>query len=292
MNGQVSGTQTQTAGSPAATPGPAAGTPAATPAPTTNVADPTQGGKTLPIGGADGSAVSLYKPDGIGDHLIGQTNEETIDRLFKENAGFRQSQATKGATLVSKVEDVKFDWSDKVKGQGGIASDDKALSLFSEIAVKHKFDQQQLAAIPAFFDAAIDAGLIEPPYSQAKVLEGLAPADFRGTPQERQLRGGERLVQAENWIKQLPLQSGYDDAVKNELRLLTTSVDGVRALEIMMKGGMNASFSAGAGQQTPDVTKQDYERRVADPRYWSHNPAYDENFAKETAEMAKKVFGT
>jgi len=274
----------------------------------TPAADPAQPGQTIVNSGASQStpipnapaapapaqkpaAAEIYKPDGLGDHLVGATNQETIDRLLKENTGFRQAQATRPQAF-AKPEDVTFEWGDKVKELGGIAQDDKALGLFKTLAVEHEFSAKQIAAIPKFFELAAGQGLIDQPYNPAKVLEGLAPADFRGSPQDKQLRGGERLRTAENWLNQLPATAGFDDGVKNELKLLTTSVDGVRALEAMMKAGMNPSVSAGgAGNASQTVSKADLDARVADPRYWADNPKYDKAFAEETAALYKKFYG-
>ena len=262
----------------AGAPGAAAGSP-----------DLTQGGKTLPVGGADGGGAGIHKPAGIGEHQLGQTNEETIDKLWKENLGFREAQSKQPKAL-SKIEDVKFDWSDKVKAMGGIATDDKAVAMFADVAVKHGFMPTQLAAIPAFFDAAIEAKLIEPPFDSNKVLEDLAPDNFKGTPEQRQMAGSPRMIAASNYIKQLP-PGLYDDDMKNELMLLTTSKGGVRALEALMSGG-NQSVSAGGGQRAAAVSEGDLSQMTADPRNWPNDPKYDPAYATEVAAKFKAFYGS
>ncbi|AID30815.2 hypothetical protein MCHK_3008 [Mesorhizobium huakuii 7653R] len=245
-------------------------------------------GKTLPIGGADGAQAGLYKPQGIADHLLGQDNNGTIDKLFKAYEGAR-TELAKGKPAPVKAAEVKFEWSDKVKGS--IAPDDPAIKAFAEIAEQSGFSQEHLAAIPKFLDLAVDKGWIEKPFDSAGLLTSLAPADFKGTAEEKQAKGGERLTTAENWIKQLDPKS-IDDKMKGELRLLTTSVDGIRVVEMFMKSGMNASVSPGGnGGGAPAVTKADLDARIADPRNDStRHDKFNPDFAEETKRLFKQLY--
>jgi hypothetical protein len=242
----------------------------------------------FPIGGADGAQAGLYKPQGIADHLLGQDNNGTIDKLFKAYEGAR-TELAKGKPTPIKAADVKFEWSDKVKGS--IAADDPAIKAFAEIAEQSGFTADQLGAIPKFFDLAVDKGWIEKPFDSAGLLASLAPSDFKGTPEEKQARGGERLTVAENWIKQLD-NKVVDDKMKGELRLLTTSLDGVRVVEMFMKSGMNSSFSPGAGAGgQPAVTKAQLDARVADPRNDStRHDKFDPAFAEETRRLFRQMY--
>ncbi|MER8380707.1 hypothetical protein [Mesorhizobium sp. M1399] len=246
------------------------------------------GAGDIKIGGADGAQLSLYKPEGIADHLLGQDDKGTIDKLMGAYKGARDEIA-KGKPTPVKAGDYKFEWSDKVKGS--IPADDPAVKAFAEIAEQAGFGQDQMAAIPKFFDLAVDKGWIEKPFDSAGLLTSLAPAEFKGTPEEKQTRGGERLTTAENWIKQLDSKV-IDDKMKGELRLLTTSLDGVRLVEQFMKSGMNSSFNpggGGGGQQS--VTKEALDARVADPRNDStRHDKYNEDFAAETRRLFKQMY--
>lgn len=247
----------------------------------------TQDGKTLPIGGADGQAGDLYKPAGLPDHLFGQNDRETLDRLAAAYKGARDEIA-KGKPAVPKPEEYQWNWSDGLKGT--IGKDDPAVKAFSEIAHEHGYTQQQIDAIPKLMDKLAEKGLIEKPFDASALLGDLAPEGFRGSPEEKQSKGGERLLQAESWIRQLSPQHGFDDAMKNELRLLTTSVAGVKVVETLMRSGMNPSVSGG-GQPQRGATKGDLDARVADPRNDAFGPKYDPTFAEETRQMFKQVFG-
>lgn len=262
---------------------------------TTAATDPTQGGKTLPIGGADGASADVYKPEGLDQHLIGQTDRETIDRMTARLTGLRTelAQKTPGPAIPEKPDAYEFKWSDKVKGVGGIASDDAAVREFATIAHKHKFTQEQIDAIPEFFDTLVEKGLVDKPFDSGKLLADLAPETFRGSDEDRQAKGAERLGQVENWIAQLAPAHGFDDAMKSEMRLLTMSPPGVKVLETLMKAGSNQSFSpGGGGGAQPAVTKAAVEARVADPRNDAMHPKFDEAFANQTREMFKQLYPT
>lgn len=244
-----------------------------------------------PLGGADAARPDLYNPNKIiPDHLLGQDDKGTIDKLHAAYKGARDELA-KGKPAPVKAADYKFEWSDKVKG-AGIGTDDPALKGFADIAEKHNFSQEQIAAIPAFFDMAVDKGWIEKPFDSAGLLTELAPADFKGSPEEKQAKGGERLLVAENWIKQLdPKSHGFTEPMKQELRLLTTSLAGVQVVEHFMRSGMNTSVSpGGGGNNPPAVTKADLDARVADPRNKFDNPKFDEGYATETQNMFKRFY--
>lgn len=251
--------------------------------------DPTQNGKTLPIGGADGGQGNVYKPAGLPDHLIGQSDKETIDRLSAAYTGAR-GELAKGKPAIPKAEEYQFNWSDQLKGT--IGKDDPALKEFATVAHEHGFTQQQIDAIPKFMDKLVEKGLIEKPFEAGKLLEELAPEGFRGTPEQRQAKGGERLAAAEAWIAQLDAKAhGIDDGMKQELRLLTTSLPGVRLVEMFARGGMNISANPGGGQQPGGITKETVEARVADPRNDSQGPKFDPAFAEETKRQFRALYG-
>jgi len=269
-----------------------AGAPAPS-APAPGATDPTQGGKTLPIGGADGGA-GVYRPDGIEEHLLGQSNEETIDKVLARMNGLRSELAKKGpeaAGRPEKPDGYQWNWSDRVKASGTIAGDDQAVKAFAEIAHEHEFSQKQIDAIPKFFDTLVEKGMIDAPFDANKLLEDLAPDTYRGSPEERRTKGSERLGAAEAWIKQLTAQQGFDEQMKGEMRLLTTSTAGVKVLERLMNAGTNPSFMAGGGNgPQPAVTQQTVEARLADPRNDAMNPKFDPTYAEQTRAMFKQLY--
>lgn len=273
---------------------PVAPTPPAAPTPPPPGApDPTQGGRTLPIGGADGGQADIYKPEGLDQSLIGQTDRETIDKIVNRMTGLRTELAKKGQdapAIPEKPDGYQWNWSDGVKAAGGIATDDKAVAAFAQIAHEHGFTQQQIDAVPKFFDKMIEAGVIEKPLDPNKLLEDLAPPTFRGSADDKRQKGAERLGVVENWVKALPEAAGFDAQMKDELRLLTMSPAGVRILERMMNGAAAQTFAVQPGNQPQPVTQRTLDARISDPRNDAMGPKFDPAFAEETREMFKKLY--
>ncbi|MEP5978538.1 MAG: hypothetical protein ABJ299_17370, partial [Nitratireductor sp.] len=232
---------------------------------------------------APAAAGEPYRPEGLADHLFGQNDRETIDRLAGAYKGARDELA-KGKPAVPDAAAYQFVWSETMKGK--IPDNDPAIAAFREIAHEHGYTQAQVDAIPKFMDTLMEKGLIDKPFDAGALLGELAPADFKGTPEEKQAKGGERLAAAEAWIKQL---DGFDDGMRNELRLLTTSSAGVRALETIMNAGMVKSVSPG-GAQPGAITKADLDARIADPRNEAFGDKFDENFAAETRRLFQQMY--
>lgn len=231
---------------------------------------------------------AAYRPEGATgkDHLFGASDRETIDKLFGAYEGAR-AEIAKGKPAIPEAAAYQFNWSDGLKGV--IGDGDPAVAEFRAIAHEHGYTQQQIDAIPKLMDKLVEKGLIEKPFDSGKLLEELAPASFKGTPEQRQLKGTERLTAAEAWIKQLGPTHGFDDAMKQELRLFTTTAQGVRVIEAFQKSGMNASVQPGGGQPAA-VTKSDLDARVADPRNDAYGPKFDEAFAAETKKLFKEMY--
>ncbi len=263
-------------------------------APATPPAGQQPAGDTDPlIGGADGAQAGQFKPDGIPAHLLGQNDRETLEKMWPAYQGARTELSKGVQNKPEKADDYQFNWTDKIKELGGVATDDAAVKLFRDIAHEHDFTQKHLDAIPAFFEKAVEAGVIakpEAPFDSAKLFDELAPESFKGTPEQRQEAGSRRLTAADNWIKQLTDEQGFNADMKQEMRLLTTSKAGISVLEKLMTGGMIASVQPGGGHQPGGVTEADLTKRVADPRNDFLSPTYDENFAKETQALYRKLF--
>jgi hypothetical protein len=241
---------------------------------------------TLPIGGADGQTPGFNYPKDLPDHLKGQTPEETITKLAKAYLGAREEVNKKAPPVPEAAADYKIEFGESIKGS--IAEDDKAVSAFKEIAREHGYTQQQMDAIPKFFDKLIELKIVDAPVDMNALLVNLAPDGFRGTDEQKQQAGAARMTTASNWIKQLPETVTHE--MKEEMRLLTTSKAGIAALEWVMKSGMNAGVQPG-GQVPGAVSKADLDARIADPRNDFHNPRYNEDFAKETQALFKRMYG-
>ncbi|MCE7026422.1 hypothetical protein [Jiella avicenniae] len=249
------------------------------------------GNPSEPIGGADGAQPSLHKPEGVPDHLFGQNDQETIDKIWNAYKGAREALGKQSKAPDKPEAYQPFAWSDKVKANLSIAEDDEAATLFRSIAHKHGMNDENMKAVPEFFEALIEKGVIEPPHDTRAEMRALAPQGFAGSDEAKEAKGAERVAAADRWIAQLSSQRGFDDGMKTEMRLLTTTAAGVKVIESFMTSGMGGSVNPG-GQTggEPTITKAVLDARIADPRNDIMGDKYDPAFAQETDAMFKKFY--
>lgn len=240
--------------------------------------------KTEDIGGADGQQ-PFYRPDGIPDHLLGQDQNETLDKLFGAYKGARDEMAKGKPAAPDKPEAYELKFGEDTAKQFPIADDDPALQVLKQTAHEAGFTQDQFEVLGKFVDQLVDKGLIEKPYDADAVMKSLAPEGFKGTEDQKLTRGAERVSQLDSWIK---ADTRFTDQERQELRLLTTSKEGVKALEKIRAGSVTTTVVPG-GQAQGGVSQATLDARVADPRNDALDPKYDEAFALETREMFKRL---
>jgi hypothetical protein len=239
----------------------------------------------IPIGGADGQQ-PFYRPDGIPQHLLGETPEQTLDKLFGAYKGARDELAKGKPAAPEKPEEYKLEIGEDAAKQFPIAEDDPALGVLRQTAHEAGLTQEQFGVFGKFVDMLVDKGLVEKPYDSDAVMKSLVPEGFKGTDEQKLARGAQRVSELDSWIK---ADTRFSDQERNELRLLTTSKEGVAALEKIRAGSVTQSVNPGGGQPAGGVSKATLDARVADPRNNFMDPKYDEAFALETREMFKKL---
>lgn len=249
-------------------------------------ADPGAGGdKSLEIGGADGQQ-PFYRPDGIPSHLLGETPEQTLDKLFGAYKGARDELAKGRPEAPKRPDEYKLTIGEQASKQFPIADDDPALAVLRETAHEAGLSQEQFGVFGKFVDMLVDKGLVEKPYDSDAVMKSLAPEGFKGTDDQKLAKGAERISSLEGWIK---ADTRFSDQERNELRLLTTSKEGVAVLEKMRSGSVTQTVNPGGGEPAGGVSKATLDARVADPRNNFMDAKYNEAFAIETREMFKRL---
>lgn len=239
----------------------------------------------IPIGGADGQQ-PFYRPDGIPQHLLGETPEQTLDKIYGAYKGARDELAKGKPAAPGKPDEYKLTIGEQAAKQFPIAEDDPALGVLRQTAHEAGLTQEQFGVFGKFVDMLVDKGLVEKPYDSDAVMKSLAPEGFKGSDDQKLARGAERITALDSWMK---ADTRFTDMERNELRLLTTSKEGVSALEKMRGGSVTQSINPGGGQPPGGASKATVDARVADPRNNFMDPKYDEAFALETREMFKRL---
>ncbi len=250
-----------------------------------------EGGKPAgdpPAGGA-GDPPAPYRPEGLSDDLFGETDTATIDNLHNRVNGLRQELGARGQ-VPKEPGDYKFELSEKAAPFVEMGNDDPTMGTIRELAQQHGLTDKQFQFFPDLVDKMVDAGVIERPVDPDAIMSELAPSDFKGTAEEMKAEGAKRMTAAQLWIDTFDDKAGFDQPMRDELAMLTTTPAGVQVLEKFMKSGIQESVLPG-GDGKGGVTATDIDARIADPRNDFNDPKYDEAFAKETREMGKRLHG-
>lgn len=143
-----------------------------------SAAAPSPAAGDAPAGGAQASsAVEIYKPEGLPDHMLGATNNETIDKLKKANDGYRERDAQN--QIPEKAEayaDFGADLPDAIKPHLETL---KADPLFERLAGKALEMKMPLPAyqslVKEFLSVSGEMGLLEPPVDYEAEKKALVP---------------------------------------------------------------------------------------------------------------------
>jgi hypothetical protein len=231
-------------------------------------------------------APSIYRPEGLADHLLGATDQETIDRLAKAYSGARETIA-KAGEVPKDPAGYAIQPSDKIKPYTERLDQDPFWSTTKEIAHKHHIPGKTFQGfIGDLMEAMVEKNLVAEPFSPEKERAALVPditdPKARATVADRIIRDNIATIDA--WKEQgLPedaavsLKSTMDRAATNHL------VNWIREARGEQPPAMN-------GGNVDAKTEAEFDRRMADPRNNLGSPKYDPAFAAETDRMAKDLW--
>lgn len=271
---------------PAAVADPAGGDPAAA-GKKAGAANPAAGD---PAGDGDAPA-GPYRPEGLPDHLLGESDKETIDKLKKSVDGFREAQSAKG--VPAKPEDYKLELPPEIQDKvvkPGADGKDPVLEQFKGIFHKHNIPQ-------AAFNSIV--GEVYQKVTEIAAAKGADPSaataeamDFEfksmgGVEKAKPLIDG---VQA--WLGGLKGQGRLDDADLAELQVTASYPAGLKSIaklrELAGEKPIPISFTATEGQK--QLTEADLNARVADNRYNKKHKDFDPDFHKDTTRLFDEFY--
>lgn len=237
----------------------------------------------------DEEAPKAYVPDGMPEHLIGETDQETIDKALKAYKGARDELAKK-YNIPERIDDYQIEFSDEEKEKFLSPDEDGNDPVFNalrESAFKN--------GIPAEKAAAWARDLFEMVHSDIddKVqdkTESTVDAKFEkiGGPEK-----AEPIKKAnEAWIQGLQNQGIIDEDDAAEMSLLTQYGEGLRWLDKVRTAvagekpiPADLSGDTGGGETLSEAKLTEMMR---DPRYWKSK---DPDYIKQVEAGFKKLYG-
>ncbi|HRN83280.1 MAG TPA: hypothetical protein PK857_00550 [Hyphomicrobium sp.] len=203
---------------------------------------------------AGGGGDAPYFPENLPDALKGQTNQETIDKLFQDIAGRPAPPETPDGYSFAFSEDF-------TKRFGELNGDDDGKVMGVVRATAHALgmsDQQATGFVEKIYSGLDEAGLLDVAPDPDGELEKLMPQ--AGDPVSRQTAAFKRINEANAWVKSLEAK-GLEKAGGVMLSALLESAEGVKTIEFLQKTFAQPGLQNG-GQPGGVQPLTDHERSM------------------------------
>lgn len=247
--------------------------------------DGADGSNTDQDGGAGGD---IYRPEGLADHLVGGNDRETIDKLSEAYLGARK-ELSKKRGVPEKLDDYSIDLPEDVAAAVLKPGEDGKDPFFEGVrGVLHKHNIPAEAATALVTDfykevmAGMEAGQAEGGDDGAFEKIDTGYTDFGGVDKAKPVVDGAMV-----FINGLKSSGKLSEGAAAELEILTCHNAGLKAINEIrsLLGDKPVPADIGGGHKG-GVTKDELDKRVADPRHWT-----DKVFRAETEEMFKEFYG-
>lgn len=228
--------------------------------------------------GKPNDAPSIYRPEGLPDHLVGASDTETLDKLFKAYSGARTELSTRGGAPES-IEGYALTFADDAPDHiKAITADDPAIKMARDLALKHKMSPAQFGFVTDFLGEATKAGMIDAPLDLKAEMTA-----FGGEDAFEKARGA---IKAQ--VETLKTRGVVGDAEMAELDMITSTAAGLKLVSALRGGGPSA-LNVDGGNPSGAMSFDDVKARMADPRHSTRSPQYDAAFRNQTEAMLKEL---
>lgn len=236
-------------------------------------------------------AVAPYRPDGLPDHLYGESEKDIIDKLFKGYKGARDELSKSGKNQVpEKLDDYKIELPDEL-AKAVLRPDkdgkDPVFEVMRTAAHKHGIPADKAQAwVSDFYKSALEL--------QGGEGDGASDADF----EYAQLGGADKAKPIVDGVvaglNGLMGRGLLDQSDVDELTLSTLHSQGVQALRklIAATGEKMIPNKSEGGVVGGQVTEETLHKRVADPRYRHGSKEFDQKFFDDTTKMFEEFYSS
>ncbi|MCA0425328.1 MAG: hypothetical protein LCH61_18760 [Proteobacteria bacterium] len=250
---------------------------------------PVQGTAPAVAAGADAAAgaAAVYRPKGLDESLIGASDQETIDKLFKSYGGLRAKLSTQGQAPESPDGyEIKFEgdlapYTEKLSADPVFADIRKA---FHAAGVPKASGEKVVALV---MQSLQTGGLLEKPFNADAEMAALAP-DISDAAERK--AAVHRMVSENQALLDGFRKSGMPEAAYNAALELQDRAGGVQLVQWMKGQGKAPGPLAGGGAPGGGpVTREQLQARRADPRDDYTSTKFDPAFAAETVRLYQQL---
>ena len=255
--------------------------------------------------GVAAAAGQPYRPQGLPDTMFGKDDRETMDKMATALAGYRTRDSERA--VPDNVDAyAQFDAAsapDFLKGHLPSLAKDPAFAAAAAVAKENGVPVKTMHAMTtALYQAAHEAGILEPPVNTEAERAALLPETHKNSPKAEQDAAIEARLQAnEDFIKLLTKpgadgKSQLDPKVgENALLMLMDTAAGNQFLEFvrgMATGdGRAQPLTQGAGAGAGNNEREQLRAELARPEMDPQHPKFDPAAYAALDERYKKLIG-
>lgn len=233
----------------------------------------------------------LYRPEGIAEHYLGKTDQETIDGLWKAVKGYRDADAKRGP-MPKAAEEYTFAAPDALKGYF-TKPEDPAMKAAQAAALKHGLSTAQYQGfISDVFAPLVEAGALAPPFDPLAELKSISKALGHAETRDGAAATQKAVGEADAYAKGLAQQLGLDETMTASLAALADTAAGtVFFTKLAGVMGNKGPQLGGAGAVAGPVSKEDLRAWSQKPEIDPNSPKYDERERSRYDEAYRKFYG-
>ena len=287
-------------GAPSASP-PAAGAPSSPAAPSPSAA-PSPAGEPAAGAAPPAPAASIYRPEGLPDHMLGKSDSETIDNMKKALDGYRARDAEQKIPEDPKAyAEFAGEIPEAIKPHIEKLTGDPLYDRVASTAAKLKLSVPQYQGlVMEMMSASAEMGILEPPINEAAEKAALVPESARHLPETEQRAAREkRMTENFAYIDQMVTLGRDKGGLSQEAgdyakAMLGDTARGHEFIEFLRNQGggghkgpaMDLNGSAGS----PDP-KAEISRRAALPENTWGDIKFDQKSYDQLQADRRKVYG-
>lgn len=233
---------------------------------------------------ASSPALEIYKPESFPEHLLGKTNQETIDKLNKAYSGARDALAKKGE--IPKTPDAYI-----ISSEGDVAAygDLNQANLFKnlrEVALKSELTPQQYNSfVQGLVNEFKAEGLLQSPEQIAENKQMLIPEGARHLSPPEQQAATQQRIQDNKALVETWASRGLPKAAASLLEAALSDAGGNQIVEFMHQQFRGVQPSLAGGTAAPMNAKDMW----SDPRAIPSSDKFDPDYVRQIGVAYEKT---
>ncbi|WP_057464472.1 hypothetical protein [Pseudovibrio sp. POLY-S9] len=238
-------------------------------------------------GSGDGNNTGRYVPEGLPEHFLGESDKDTIDKVYGAYKGLRSEDKPQAPEDPSGY---TFEPNETLAPYFENPTEDPVFKAATAAAHKAGMTNDQFGSLlDETFTELVKTGQIEPPYNPEAELK--KTGELLGLSDSKEV--SQVVVDNEAFAKNLAAQMKLPEPAAEFVESLTDLAGGNAFLhgisQLLSSRGITISESDG-GRSNGSLTKEDLKKLDSDDRIDPNSPKYDPKLRAEYDEGYKRLY--